>query len=475
MPDIVFPPTSAPGLRPQESGGRLINAFSEKAPVGAPSQVIIRRSPGLLRQSLNTIGARTRGFMDGGDVAFWAVKNRLLSFDAGFGLNNIGLLTGSQSVTFARNNALTPDFVAVTEDGCFSIFPDSAPVAYTDADLPASPSSVCDFDGYFIWSFGDGRIFASNLNSTEVDDQSFTTEQNLFIRRVVRFAGNLFAFGDKWTGVYHDAGTQPFPLARDVTIPRGIVGTHAIAGWETGWSNELIWVGDDFVVYQLNGYTPTPISTDDVSRDVAAAVGAGQRALIEAYVYMFENNAFWVLTCPDRFTWEYNLPTGEWNERSSHNRASWKGMKSIRIFDNWIIGDQYTGELYTVRGDYFLEGVDPLVFQAESGIIASFPRGIVIPRASFFITPGVGTYGAPLGAADPVVEISWSLDGGASYGYPVIRRMGMAGETNSHPYVLGSGLSRGLGVRYRLRVSDPVHVGLSGGTIEQPDGRGFAG
>jgi len=233
----------------------------------------------------------------------------------------------------------------------------------------------------------------------------------------------------------------------------------------------LILAADDFVVYQLDGYTPKPISTNDVSRDIQSAVIAGKRDLIEAYVYMYDKNPFWVLNCHEEWTWEYNLSTGEWNERKSYNRDNWRGMKSVRVFDRWIVGDEYSGQLYQTSGTYFLEGIDPLIWHVESGVMHGFPRGMVIPRTSFNFTMGVGTF--PL-VEDPLVEISWSLDGGHSYGDPVIRRLGGPGQTKSHPYVLMSGLSKGQGVRWRLRVSDAVHVGLAGGAVEV-EPRGFSG
>lgn len=469
---ILFPPTSAPGQRPQESAGRLINAFADKMPVGAPAQIVIRRSPGLERVAMQSDHIHTRGFLDTGtSEALWIVDDRVLSVDPAFAVTDVGALTGTDPVTTARNNALPNNMAVVTTNGCFNLFTGSPPTVFADPDLPASPTSVCDFDGYFVWSFGDGRIFASDLNSVNVNALSFTTEQGLFVRRVVRYAGRLYAFGDKWTGVYRDAGTLPFPFAREVTIPRGIVGTHAVAGWETGWANQLLWAGDDFVVYRLDGYTPTPVSTDDVSRSIQQSVIDGKRDLIEAFVYMYGRSAFWVLTCHEDWTWEYNVSTGEWNERKSYNRDNWKGMKSLRIFDRWLIGDEYSGELYQISGTYFLEGTDPLIWQVESGALHNFPRGIVIPRASFNCTTGVGSYP---GTADPKVLISWSLDGGYTFGLPVTRRLGGPGETKSHPYVLSCGLSKGQGIRYRLSVSDPVHVGLMGGVVED-EPRGFSG
>lgn len=468
---IIFPTSSAPGTRPQESAGRLINSFIEKTLTGAPSTLIHRRSPGLPRMATTGVSVHTRGFQDAGGQCIWILDEHVMAFDNAFAVTNVGALAGTLPVTTARNNAdPVKQMVVVSENGAFNLFDNTPPTAFV-SPMPANPTSVCDFFGYFIFSFANGQIWASDLNSTTVNALSLNTENGLFGRRVVPYGGRLYFFGDKWTGVYRNAGTIPFPLAREVTIPRGIVGTHAVAGWEYGWANQLLWVGDDFVVYKLDGYTPTAVSIDDVSRAIQAAVLDGKRDTIEAFVYMYGKNAFWVLNCHETFTWEYNLTSGEWNERMSYFRPNWKGMKSVRVFDRWIVGDEYTGDLYQISGTYFKEGLDPLIWQVESGVVHSFPMGMVIPRASFHITTGVGTFAT---IADPAIEISWSLDGGHSYGDPVIRRLGGPGQTRSHPYVLSCGLSKGQGIRFRLRVSDPVHVGLNGGVIEG-EPRGYAG
>jgi hypothetical protein len=471
MGQIKFPLSSAPGPRPQESGGRLINAFVERAPIGAASDTIIRRSPGLRRVALAQGLQHTRGFLDcAGTQLLWILNDRVVVVNSSFVVTDLGKLTGIKPVTTARNNALPPNNLVVTEEGCFNLFTVGAPTPFVGGDMPGNPTSVCELDGYFIWTFQSGYVYASDLNSVTVNPLSFNVEQGLIARRAVRYAGRLFVFGDKWTGLYRNAGTVPFPFARETTIAKGIVGTHAIAGWEAGWSNALIWAGDDFVVYQLNGYNPVPISTDDVSRDIQKAILAGRRDFIEAFVYMYNNNAFWVLQCHDLWTWEYNLSTGAWNERKSFQMVNWRGNRGVRMFDRWLTGGDQ-GELFEVSGTYFREALDPLIWHVESGVMSGFPQRTVIPNASFYITSAVGDFALE---AKPRVAISWSLDGGHNWGRPVLRSLGAPGESRFYPSVRSSGLSRGHGVRYRLVVSDPVHVGLVGGMID-PQPRGVVG
>jgi len=467
--DVPFPPSSAPGLKPQEAGGRLINTFFTTPAEGAGTDTLWIRSPGLRQildgTSLSVNNVHTRGFLDCGSTLLWIVNNRVLAVTRSgsvFTVVDVGALSGSLPVTVARNNNATPQNVVVTDNGCFNLFTASAPTAFADLDLPASPTSVCFIDGYFVWSFGDGRIFASDLNSVSVASNSFTTEQALFVRRVIPFAGRLFAFGNKWTGVYKNAGLSPFPFSREVQIPRGIIGTHAISGADVGWTNELIWAADDFIVYKLAGYTPVPISHDDVSRSIEASVLAGHADLLEASVYMYGRNPFWVLTDPNNWTWEYNLNTQRWHERQSYQRDDWKGRRSIKMFDRWLMGEMVGGKLFEVTGDYFREGPDPLVWSVISGLVSGFPNGMVIPEAAFAITAAVGSLDTE---DDPQVRISWSLDGGYSYGNPLLRPLGGPGESKNIVRIRNMGLSRGQGVRYKLEVSDPVHVGFAGGKL----------
>jgi len=66
---------------------------------------------------------------------------------------------------------------------------------------------------------------------------------------------------------------------------------------------------------------------------------------------------------------------------------------------------------------------------------------------------------------DPKVEISWSDDGGRTWGAPVQRRLGSQGEKLPID-VFRCGLAGRLGRQWRLAVSDPVEVSLIGGAMD---------
>lgn len=470
MAAIVFPISSAPGVQAQEGSGRIINGYAVKQEQGSRSPFKWGRSAGL-RQILDITGhTHCRGFIFVGSTLIVVLGERVYAVTLSgvtFSASNLGALVGTDTVTIARNNAATPNIVAVTEAGMFNLFTNSAPTAFADADLPSS-NSVTGLNGYLIFSTGAGEIWATGLNAVTVATDAFTNAQIKpdGLRRVVSFRGELFAMGDDSIQVYEETGDTPFPLRyKQITIPRGICGTNAVAGFEDGWANELIWAGEDNIVYKLDGYTAAPISNDDVTRAIR---DAADRALIEASVYMDGKNAIFALTSPNEWTWEYNATTGAWNERKSYSRDDWRGRRSIHAFDRWIIGDDETGKLGAIDSTYKQEFGEPLVWELQSGDNANFPYRLTIPWAAFDFVAALGSAaGSDPIETDPVVMISWSLDGGHSWGNELRRSLGQQGQSGILVRVNRLGTTKAKGIRFKLQVSDPVLVGFLGG--QMPD------
>jgi hypothetical protein len=475
MPAIPFPASSHPGVKPQEGGGRLFNCYAEKTGEAAKFPVVWRRCAGL--QQLVDIAdhSHLRGAIYVGSTLIPVFDTRAYTVTESGGVytaTNQGALAGTKPVTIAKNNAATPNIVCVDVDnGASNLFTGSAPTAFADADLP-QPNSVSELHGYFLWTIGDGRIFASGLNAVTVATNSFTTEQSLGgLLRGVTFRDEFFAFGPRGAGVYRDIGASPFPLERQpYVIKRGIAGTHAIAGWEPGWSNELIWVGDDGIVYRLNGYTPEPISNEDVSRDVQQAIRDGLGSSLFAFVHMEGKHAFWTLSNPGEWTHQFDLTTGNWIERKSLGDDDWRASASVYAFDRWILGDQDSGKLFDATSNYYFEGnSDALVMELISGVPATFPARGAVLRADFDFTVGVGQADGLIPIqTDPAVLISWSKDGGYSWSNPVRRSLGKQGKSKTRVTVRPGAFS-GQGIRFKLSISDPVHIGFMGGqmAIEQ--------
>lgn len=487
MVAIPFPVSSAPGVKDQEASGRLINCRSEKTEPGAPFPVIWRKCGGLFKvgETTGSPHVHLRGafkFNSNYGDGFLATEGLFAVFDdrvwkfTGDPLvrTNLGALAGTDRVIIASNNAATPDFVCVSNNGVFNLFLAGAPTAFADADLTAGVTSVCCVNGYFIFTHSSGKITASDLNSVSVATNSFTTYQGRQqkLSRGVCYNSELIVFGGAAGAVYRDVGTLPFPLQYVTDINRGLKGKHAIAGWEDGWSNLLIWVGDDNIVYKLVGYTPVPLPNPDLTRLIEQSAltsestsgGTILTSPLEADVYMDGPNAIWKLTNPGVWTWEYNATTGNWNERVTLSRSDQKGSCTVRVRDKWYMGDRTTGVIYEVDDTIYDEYDVGMTVTLRSGPAAVFPAREVVQRMDFdFANAANGFVG------NPTIYTRWSSDGGLSFGNYVTRSLGTSSEGNKRVTILRGPKTGPKGVVVELTLYDAVHFGFMGGqmAIEQ--------
>jgi hypothetical protein len=455
---IPFPVQTAPGAKSQESGGRIINGYVDELQGSAPNKTVIRRGPGLLNFGTS---ARTgfRGSILVNGVLYDAFSGQLEKWTTSGGASvNVGVLNGTKRGFFAANNNTTPDKVFVDPDGNIAVFtPTSVTNAWPDVDLP-SVNSVDFLDGYFVFTTGDGRAFASDLNSTSVNALSFGKAEAKpdGLVRVIAWGGRLLFFGNLTIEVWTDAGTTPFPFARNTVIPRGLAGPYCVSGYEDGISRGPIFVGDDNCVYALTGYTPTKVSIPDIEGLIESVA---DKTTLEATSYMARGHAFFQLSCP-AWTWILDITTSQWFQRDSYlvNRSRISG--AIYAFTKWLTGDAQSGNLQQILISANDEVGSPLRLRLESGPVMNFPGGVPVGRADFYFTTGVGqATGTDPIQTDPSVGISWSDDGGQTWRNPIIRKLGRQGEPRQLVSLVAcTGRSTWQGRRYRLDISDPDYA-----------------
>ncbi len=327
MPTIPFPTTSRPGSHPALGQGRLSNAHA----IREGEKVHWRRVAGMRpfadpKSSSGTYNGPRGLFWSGLDL-LWCFKNRVARVDASGSVQLLnGEITGSVPATFARNNNAVPDIVVVSNSRAMVVRSNTL-VDYPDGDVGA-PSSVSSLDGYLLFTYGDGTVRASELNSTEINSLStWKAESNPdgLLRGMVS-AQLFYAFGSASIEVLQDVGTAPFPLARQSVIPVGLIGPWAAAGGSVeGWDTDIFFVARDGTVRRLSGYQTSVVSTPDVTRDIRAVTDKNK---LIASVYVMGENAFWSLSSPN-WTWEYNVTTGEWHQRQSYT-ASPAGVRQPR-------------------------------------------------------------------------------------------------------------------------------------------------
>jgi hypothetical protein len=398
---IPFPLSSFPGANPQEGSGRLINAYAE--PLGepskpsAPAQQVWRGSSGL---SQHAITAQTgyRGGLAVKNLSYEVYLNTAVTVDAAGNEVVLGSFPGSKKVSIARDQAATPDVVAVDLDnGAYTLSGGGAPVAYNGGGNLPQPNSVSQQDGYFFFTIADCRVFASALNALTQNALTQITIQakaDVTLLRGIPFNGYMLFFTTGHLEVWQDAANPApnFPYARGTILEFGLVQSAAIAGWETGFS-ELLWAAQDFGVYWMTAgsLAPVKVSPPDLDRLVEAQVKAGN--LLEAGCYSVGGKKFWHISSP-AWSWEFNIATQKWNERWSLNGGvygRWRATGGHPAFNKWLCGDTLSGNLLFHDNTNFTENGAFQLFRIESGPVKDFPQQLRVARADFDFDFGTAT------------------------------------------------------------------------------------
>lgn len=462
MADIVFPVSTSPGLRASEGAGRLINTYAEPEGEGGRSPAVRHRAPGLAAWG-STARTGFRGALLSEGVLYGAYSGKLEKWTAAGASTNVGNLNGTKKGFFARNNATTPDKVFVDPDGNIAIItPTTVTNAYPDADLP-SVNSVSQLDGYLLFTTGSGQIWATDLNSTAVNALSFTTDQTSGgLIRGVTWGGRYYAFGVKATGIYTDAATAPFPLAKSDVIPLGIAGPYCVTGFEDSFSKGLHIVGSDNAVYRIDGNAPTKISTPDLDGLIE---GITDKTDLEMCSYISRGHAF-IQVSSSAWTWVYNINNSKWHERVSYLSTRSRITQSIYAFSKWLCGDTASGNLVEITRTSQKEITNPLICDVRSAPVTDFPQRARGISAFFDFAVGVGNAsGVEPIATDPSVEISYSTDGGQTFSIPRIRKLGRQSIGKTRVRVNQIKACGPQGYIWKVTMSDPAHFGLMQGKM----------
>lgn len=460
---IKLPDGTSPGQLLQETAGRLINCRSEPLGPGHPAGKTIRRVPGLT--AFATTSEQTfRGGIVVGSTAYLAFDGKVYTMDSAGVMTIIGPLSDDDRCFWARNNNATPDVVVVSPANGAFVVTGAGVSSYPDADV-ASPNSVCSISGYFIFGYGDGKLRASDLNSTSVNSLNFTTAEGQpdGVKNVTPLGDILYAFGDTTTELYSTTqiNLEGFPFTRLTVLPIGLIGRYAVTGFEDGSAlQRLFMVGNDNAAYIMAGANYQRISDPSIERLISAV---SDKNAIEANVYVAEGKTVCVLKSPT-WTLEYAPATAKWNERKSHQSDTWRGVNPFFAFNKWYCGDSESGNILEISEDDEEEAGQPLRMTIDS-----LPVDIgnaAVARVDVDLTKGIGTAtGADTTETDPAIDISVSLDGGGTFSIPVVAAVGQQSEFSTQVFATRFGRSRRGRAVVRLGFSDPRDIGVMGVSI----------
>jgi len=442
-------------------GSRLINLYAEPLPPGAKSGVILKGTPGT--ELFCALPTRPVLAMEVMNNALYAVTATNL-----YRIDNFGTYTdlGLVEMLGDRVDICTNGTNLVMVDGILGYsYTEDDGISQLSGDGWYVSESVDVLDGYFIFVRKDtGQFFLSDLLSDTFDPLKFATAEAApdDLKAVVVFQQEAFMFGKKTAEVWYTGIDPDFPLERrsGAFIDRGIASPHCAVNID----NSVYWLGEDRIVYRMNGYVPIKVSNFDVDTTAQAANVDDAHA----YTYIEDGHKFYVLTLPTaNLTYALDLATGLWHQRSHSRHGRHHGNCHVFTYNYNLIGDFQAGAIYHMHSSIPNDSTDhiqrigvspPVHFDRTYGIIKSFELDM---------DTGVWTIAGD--GQDPVGTLSWSGDGGETWSHEREASIGKMGQYRYRARWLALGADRQR--QFKFAITSPVPVRIYGAWIEVKNAR----
>ena len=391
------------------SGAELINCYAEKADGDKREDFAVMPSPGLTVWATVGVGP-IRGRIVCAGVLYVVSGTVLYSVASDGTATALGTVLGSEPVRMACNYTE----VCVAADGTGYVYSGGS----LQTPVPFSVSDVCYADGYILWMIQDSEQFlisalddaltydASDIASVEGAPDDLVGMVN--DHREINFMGGQ-------TGeIYYNSGAAFFPFERqgNAFIERGCFDRDSIVKID----GTVMFMGDDRIIYTLNGYIPQRLSTHAIEyylRDASYA---------RAWTYTLEGHKFYVLEA-DRGTFLHDRATGAWHQRKSYDSDYWRCNGAVDAYGQTLLTDRETGAIYTVSNDVYDEAGDPIIMEM---VLPTLEYGRQrVSMYSFEVTTETGIGGVD---DDPQIMLQFSDDGGHNWSAELWRGMGEQGE-----------------------------------------------
>lgn len=417
------------------SGAVLVNAYAEKADGDKLQDFALVLSPGLVAWATVGVGP-IRGAVTVSGVLYVVSGNSLYSVSSAGAGTVLGTIPGTGQVSIAENYTQ----VSIAAGGVGYVWSGGT----LQTPVPFAVSGVLYADGYMLWTIKDSEQFIiSSLDNALVYDGLDIGSAEGFPDNIVGAVNDhreIQFYGQSTTEIFYNSGAAAFPFQRqgNAYIERGCFDRDSIVKVD----NSVTFVGDDRIVYSLNGYIPQRVSTHTIEyflRDATYARG---------WTYTLEGHKFYVLEI-DRGTFLYDHATGTWHRRKSYGSTFWRCNGRVNAYGMDLLTDRATGALYTATMDANTENGDPIHVEI---ILPTIENGR--ERASMFsfeVTIETGTGNSTV--ADPQIMLQYSDDGGHRWSNEMWRSAGKVGEYKTRAIWRKLGQFR---VRdMKLRLTDP--------------------
>lgn len=409
----------------------LLNMIVERAPTQQNAQVALLARPGL--EAFQTVGSpplraifQKQGLFSNAAIILAATEVWTLTA-SGTALQIAGAIPGDNRVDIdaGRDADLNSVCRVATGDALYKI----TTGAITREAFPVSggvgASSICEHRGFwFATETGTGRVYYQIPGDTIWRALSFASAEYSPDNIVaVRSRGDQFALlGETTTEIWALTGSASPAIA-----PYG--GLNFDFGCRSRASavncqGILIWVDDECGVREFAGGDATLISDNGLAEQIRRVNAAD----IRASTFAKDQHIYYVLTLGTDATWVYDLSTKVWSRFNSLTLDYWLAHLFCNIGDAVLAADAQTAQVYRLDPDRLQDASS--AFTREWCAFIEAKNGPV-PCVNLELSCEVGNSPLAGQGSDPLIRMSYSDDGGKTYGRFRDRSLGATGKYNT--------------------------------------------
>lgn len=345
--------------------------------------------------------------------------------------------------------------VVIVSEGNAYLWNGSTLSSITDPDLE-TPNSVAHIRNIMIYDGDNGRAWVSDFgDATTIDSLSFVTAESNAddLLRVYIHDQNIYMMGDKtiepWW--YSGVGIPPIDPIQGAILEVGLGAIYSVANSK----NFVYFVGNDNIVYAMNGSDAQPVFNDDITAEISEF-----SVVSDAQGMCYNINKQWY--------YEISFPTanrtfvfpegGQAFELSSTSGGTRNIASSYAYFNRkHLVGDINSGNIYELDFNTYTDNGETIIRTRDSaplhgGLFGAIGKTLTMTRFELILEAGVGLLNGQ--GSDPEIMLSFSDDGGKTFGTEEWAKVGESGHFQQEVYWTGLGSFKSRIIR--IRASDPV-------------------
>jgi len=365
----------------------------------------------------------------------------------------IGTVSGSGRVSLATDQT---NIVIVTGYGAPGYTYNGTTFStIADSDFPGA-DRVNFTGGYFTFSWP-GGWFLSEVNALTFNALDFVARVGeTDILAQVEDHGEVVNFHDDKIKVWVNTGNSDFAFELNgaAIIERGTYAGDTVVKDD----NTVFFLGNDLMVYRMQGYTPVVASDDGLNASLSNYIENGYEDDVRSaygYTYTDHGHKFYVLTIPNRGTHVINIATGathklkhwDYETHHSHSYQYCYGKHLICGLD---------GNVYDMSRTYFDDAGDIQLITRRMTVVSMDDALMHFKSLKLIMDTG---HGLAVGqGSDPQLMVRWYDDDGRTPRAERQVSLGLMGQYRKSIKLTGLGSARRR--TFEISQSDPVVFGL---------------